>query len=233
MPACVGASTPTGTKTMAIERNTAAGTGRDGESGFTLIELAIVLVIIGLIVGGVLQGQALITNARTTNYQNSAQGYIAAVETYRQRYNAFPGDDDEAATRFGGAVVDGAGEGTLTAADTDNLWSHLRAAGLITGAADDTSLPNNPFGGTFEFWADTDLTAPERPLGLAGPLLCATNIDTDVAQIIDTALDDGAGDTGRIRGIDRANQPVIADLEDADVAEVYAPDQTFIICHRL
>lgn len=206
---------------------------RDGESGFTLIELAIVLVIIGLIVGGVLQGQALITNARTSNYQNAAQGYIAAVETYRQRYNAFPGDDDQASTRFGAGVTDGSGEGVLTAADTALLWSHLRAAALITGAADDDSLPSNPFGGTFEFWADADLETPERPLSLSGPLLCATNIDGDVAQIIDAALDDGQGTTGRIRGINRDDRPLIAELEDADVAVAYDQDETYILCHRL
>lgn len=65
---------------------------RNKESGFTLVELAIVLVIIGLIIGGVLVGQDLIKAAEVRATISQIESYNAAVNTFRGRYNGLPGD---------------------------------------------------------------------------------------------------------------------------------------------
>ena len=65
-------------------------------SGFTLVELSIVLVIIGLIIGGVLTGRQIMQNAEVTNAVNSIQAYEAQFQTYTQNYGAMPGDDANA-----------------------------------------------------------------------------------------------------------------------------------------
>ena len=67
--------------------------------GFTLIEIAIVLVIIGLLLGGVLQGQQLIENSRVKQAVNSFNGIAAATFSYQDRYGRLPGDDPGATTR--------------------------------------------------------------------------------------------------------------------------------------
>jgi prepilin-type N-terminal cleavage/methylation domain-containing protein len=64
-----------------------------GQKGFTLVEIAIVLVIIGLLLGGVLKGQQLIANAKLKSLVNHANGLSAAVFAYQDRYKALPGDD--------------------------------------------------------------------------------------------------------------------------------------------
>src|ERR1700730_14128865 len=84
--------------------------------GFTLVELSIVLVIIGLIIGGVLTGQQIIQNARITNAINAIQSYGAQFQTYAQNYGAIPGDDAGAPARFttaGLPAQHGDGSGTL------------------------------------------------------------------------------------------------------------------------
>ena len=68
------------------------------QQGFTLIEIAIVLVIIGLLVGGVLQGQELIENSRVKQAVKDMNGTAAAVFAYQDRYGATPGDDGPTAT---------------------------------------------------------------------------------------------------------------------------------------
>ena len=80
------------------------------QSGFTLVEIAIVLVIIGLLLGGVLKGQELITQAKISNITNDINSYASAVYSYQDRYKRLPGDDP-GATRWtvgGAAIVPGA-----------------------------------------------------------------------------------------------------------------------------
>jgi len=67
--------------------------------GFTLVELAIVLVIIGIILGAVLKGQELINNAKIKRLYNQQREIMAALYTYYDRYSYFPGDDPNQATR--------------------------------------------------------------------------------------------------------------------------------------
>jgi prepilin-type N-terminal cleavage/methylation domain-containing protein len=77
---------------------------RARQSGFTLVEIAIVLVIIGLLLGGILKGQEMITQAKIKNIVNDFNGITAAVNSYQDRYRALPGDDLNAAGRWSGTV---------------------------------------------------------------------------------------------------------------------------------
>src|SRR5713101_5414518 len=70
------------------------------EAGFTLVEIAIVLVIIGLLLGGILKGQEMITQARIKNIINDFNGVTVAVTSYQDRYRAIPGDDLNASARW-------------------------------------------------------------------------------------------------------------------------------------
>ena len=67
--------------------------------GFTLVEIAIVLVIIGLLLGGILKGQEMITQAKAKNVIADFSGISTAYHSYQDRYRATPGDDNGAATR--------------------------------------------------------------------------------------------------------------------------------------
>ena len=79
------------------------------QAGFTLIEIAIVLVIIGLLLGGVLKGQELITSARVRNLISQQDGVKAAYLGFLDRFRALPGDYSNASTTI--ANVAGAANG--------------------------------------------------------------------------------------------------------------------------
>src|SRR5579871_6137739 len=72
------------------------------EKGFTLVELAIVMTIIGLLIGGILKGQTLMQNARVTAEVAQVKGVSAAMTTFKDMYNAVPGDMTGAGTRLTG-----------------------------------------------------------------------------------------------------------------------------------
>src|SRR5258706_14298130 len=105
------------------------------QKGFTLVEIAIVLVIIGLLLGGILKGQEMITQAKIKNVVADFSGISAAYYGYQDRYRAIPGDDSGAGTRWTGAQQ-GNGNGVVagtynssTANDESRLWwDHLRRA---------------------------------------------------------------------------------------------------------
>jgi prepilin-type N-terminal cleavage/methylation domain-containing protein len=72
------------------------------QEGFTLVELAIVMTIIGLLIGGILKGQELMTNARVTAEVAQVKGISAAMTTFKDMFNATPGDMTGAGTRLVG-----------------------------------------------------------------------------------------------------------------------------------
>ena len=183
------------------------------QSGFTLVELSIVLVIIGLIIGGVMTGQQIIQNARVTKALNDIQSYEAQYQTYQQTFGALPGDDSIAATtRFTNVsnISNGDGLGSIGTGATPDLidsfaplaitsenlqvWAQMRAAGLIKNQVPNTSQPPNPFGGvyTFQNGAFTGTGA------FTTTVLCLNNVPAAAARSIDTQLDDGGSNTGTI-----------------------------------
>ncbi len=134
----------------------------DKQSGFTLVELAIVMIIIGLLLGGVLKGQELIENARVTASISQMKGFQAALYSFKDAYGAVPGDMRNASTRLQGCdagnanfCVDGNGNSLVGAIATgiqnfnsnqqesQQFWKHLALADLLTGI-DPTADPANP-----------------------------------------------------------------------------------------
>ena len=179
------------------------------QSGFTLVEIAIVLVIIGLLLGGVLKGQEMIINARVKNAVNDMNGVSSAFNAYTDRYRRTAGDDGPLATlqARGGpwANVTQAGNNNgallITAAQTftgggenDNFWQHLKAAGFLTGNPADINalaLPRNAFGGL------TGVTSAGIT-GMTGNVICMSQVPGKAAANIDTQIDDGVPNTGAV-----------------------------------
>ena len=111
--------------------------------GVTLVEIAIVLVIIGLLLGGILKGQELINNAKVKNmigYQESLRG---AWYAFIDRYEAVPGDWTRASQFLAvnqDAVIDGQGNGFINEAESPLVFTHLVAAGFIRCAVCDDGV---------------------------------------------------------------------------------------------
>ena len=180
------------------------------QKGFTLVEIAIVLVIIGLLLGGVLKGQELITQAKIKNVANDLTGITAAIYGYQDRYKRFPGDDSGAAARWANpAATNGNGDGQVTgefnanAAGTESreFWQHLRLAGFVGGDTATKDQPNNAVGGILG--AQTN-TGAAGAVELAGLVVCTSNLPGKVAVAIDTQFDDGTPSRGTVRGYTQA-----------------------------
>lgn len=170
--------------------------------GFTLVELAIVMVIIGLLIGAVLKGQAMIEDARVKRVMNDINGISAAYFTYMDRYNALPGDDSNANSRWAGiANGDGSGliGGTEATPDGESLeaWQALRSAGLLSGdpaATGAAALPRHPFGATYQLGD----FAFAGGIGTRNRIL-VVSLPAEFAEMIDIKFDDGANATGTVQ----------------------------------
>ena len=185
------------------------------EAGFTLVEIAIVLVIIGLLLGGILKGQEMITQAKIKNIVNDFNGVTVAVTSYQDRYRALPGDDLNATTRWTvQAPAKGNGDGTIaglynappgagapgSAAESNLFWQHLRIAGFVpgltTGAGSGTQ-PTNAAGGMIGVESGTPGT---NGLGFTSLIVCFANLPEKVASAVDGQMDDSNPASGQVRG---------------------------------
>lgn len=117
-----------------------------GLEAFTLIEISIVLIIIGIIAGTIFKGQDLLESARTRATIDEISHIRLALSNYRDTYGYWPGNDPHAATRFGDGVASGDGRGLIRDGESGQVWRHLAAAGL----RQTPDIPNARLGGTFQ-----------------------------------------------------------------------------------
>lgn len=225
------------------------------QSGFTLIEIAIVLVIIGLLLGGVLKGQELINSAKVKNLAGDFKSIPLYVYGYQDKFKALPGDDAAVATTHLGAAVNGVvvvkattpvlanvGNGVINGAwnsttETDEsvlFWQHVRLAGLAAGttaapgnaAAVQTFVPQNADGGHIGITSGVNTPV----LNLSGTyIVCSTGILGKFAKQMDTTLDDGQPDAGSVRVIDNQTWDQAAAVASKTLAQVLDAD-TFTVC---
>ncbi len=222
---------------------------KNSQSGFTLVEIAIVLVIIGLLLGGVLKGTELIENAKVKRAVNEMNGVTSAFYAYQDRYQRLPGDDgpNVAALKLrGGAwttiTLAGNNDGILTASlaqtftgggDGAAFWQHLRAAGFISGdpaLAGIFSMPRNAFGGLIGL---TTVAVGDPLAPLSGRMICSSQVPGKSAAAIDTSIDDGNANTGKVRGAAAGLAGANTVPAAAAIAPVYSEASYYTVCVQM
>jgi len=221
------------------------------QKGFTLVEIAIVLVIIGLLLGGILKGQEMITQAKIKNVINDFNGITAAVASYQDRYRALPGDDSNAATRWnvtnlvsgnGNGVFDGgcqynetpAAEPAQADGECNLFWWDLRLSGFVAGTTADQASswlqPNNAANGI----TGVQTASAASGMGFAGNIVCTSNLPDKIAIAVDTQMDDATADSGQIRGYKQSSPNPVAPGATAALTP-YAETGTniYLLCKAL
>jgi prepilin-type N-terminal cleavage/methylation domain-containing protein len=208
-------------------------TKKESQAGFTLVELAIVLVIIGIILAGIIKGQEMINNAKIKRAYSAQKEIAAAIYTYYDRYGKYPGDDNTAQSRWGAATYNGNGNGLIeggtagtdaapgtmftcaanTASEACALWEHLRLAGIISGTSTAGAArlnPSHPYGSTIG-------VANVAISGLTINWIGMARLPESVSQSLDLQNDDGSATTGSIRG----NQAFVSPITDNPVSQFF------------
>ncbi len=191
------------------------------QSGFTLIEIAIVLVIIGLLLGGILKGQELINSARVKNLATDFRNIPLFVYGYQDKFKALPGDDPAVVAHLGATatlattpagnqgngVINGNWNSSTGTDESVLFWQHVRLAGLapgtttVPGTLPGDYNPTNASGGIIgiQSGAATPGASPIQSgsAGISGAyIICSTGILGKFAKQLDTQMDDGNTATG-------------------------------------
>jgi prepilin-type N-terminal cleavage/methylation domain-containing protein len=229
------------------------------QKGFTLVEIAIVLVIIGLLLGGILKGQEMITQAKIKNVIADFSGISAAYHGYVDRYKKIPGDDPCAGAGAGltaancgtttarwNAATGGDGNGVVagkynltgtSTAESRQWWDHLRRAGFVSGVGD--NQPFNALSGMIGVETGDGAGTPAAALkdasgnGFVGVIVCSSNLPDKIAIAADTQMDDGVINTGTVRGQTQSgtNPDIIATAPTTNYQETGT--NIYTICRSL
>ncbi|HEY4698551.1 MAG TPA: prepilin-type N-terminal cleavage/methylation domain-containing protein [Gallionella sp.] len=219
------------------------------QSGFTLIEIAIVLVIIGLLLGGVLKGQELINSAKVKNLANDFKNVPVFIYGYQDKFKALPGDQTQGsldsqfppnstgtvctptaagkcATNNG--VVDGGWDATAVTDESFVFWQHVRLAGFGPGATATGSADYRPKNAVNGFIGVTN--AAQSPVtGIKGTyIVCSDAIPGKFAKQLDTTLDDSNTATGSVMVV-AAGTPTTTPVAPLATTAI-VDDTTYLVC---
>ena len=188
---------------------------RSQQSGFTLVEIAIVLVIIGLLLGGILKGQELINSAKVKNLANDFRVIPTYIYAYQDKFKSLPGDDNQATTHLptvaGVTVNNGDGNGVVGGTLFDatqkptgealEFWQHVRLANLAPGPnvqTDAAYVPTNAVGGNI---AVASAGTPYILTMTGTYQVCSRGILGKFVKQLDIQMDDGQTNTGSMRAV--------------------------------
>ncbi len=191
------------------------------QKGFTLVEIAIVLVIIGLLLGGILKGQELINGARVRNLADQNSGVQAAYYGFIDRYRQVPGDMTTAAaipaigvTIFNGGNGNGGVDNTLV--EAAGVWEQLARANFLAGGFTlptaaitaetgvgttiyNNTAPINAYNAPLILTRNDGYTDVAATPGVRLNLHLGINVPVSIARELDVKLDDGLPNTGVLR----------------------------------
>jgi len=211
---------------------------RSPQTGFTLVEIGIVMVIITLLLAGILKGREMLTQARIKSVVNDFSGATAAYLSYRDRYQAIPGDDPNAAARWaswgtpggnGNGYVGGGYESSTPGDESRTYWWHLRVAGLVPGPTQGPEADAQPTN------AVEGITGVQtNGLGLLGLIICVSNVTDKVAGAVDAQLDDHESNGGDMRAFAHtSSDPREALGATVAVAYTEAAGGRYILCRTM
>ncbi|MDR1423041.1 MAG: type II secretion system GspH family protein [Azoarcus sp.] len=199
-------------------------------AGFTLVEIAIVLVIIGLLLSGVLKGQELINSAKVKSLAQDFRTVPAFIYAYQDKFRALPGDDSRAVSHLCAAApgctaagnangaIDGTWDSSAAGDESTLFWQHIRLANLASGPTQITAagfLPVNSEGGRIGIQSAG--TTP--PFGVPGSYaMCSAGIAGKFVRQLDTTFDDGNPETGTMRAGTSATGAPVAEASLVDGA---------------
>ncbi len=216
------------------------------QAGFTLIELAIVLVIIGLLLGGVLKGQELINSAKVKNLANDFRTIPVYIYGYQDKFKALPGDDKDAAGHVGNSALNGNGNGALggawfdaganNASEAYQFWRQVRLANLAPGVTDVANVdwrPTNADGNPVGIMAGTNVAASSAMKDASGNaikgsyVICSQGVLGKYVIQLDVTMDDGNSSTGSMLAA-KTNTPALALTADTGTID---PAASYIVCY--
>jgi prepilin-type N-terminal cleavage/methylation domain-containing protein len=207
--------------------------------GFTLVEIAIVLVIIGLLLGGVLKGQELINSAKVKNMANDFRNIPVFVYGYQDKFKRLPGDDSAAVTNVGAhnhgdgnGVIEGAWDSTKNTDESVLFWEDVRKANLASGSTDFSTdalaaanAPTNADGGRVGLSG----VMPISKMNGGSYYVCSDGIDGKFARQLDLTIDDGVPDAGSMQAVAQKAQHTQADGSVA-ADHAFAEGTRYTVC---
>jgi hypothetical protein len=208
-------------------------TARSRQSGFTLAELGLVIVIIGLAMMGLAYARTAVTNGQSKKLVHDINGLRAGYELYQARYRAMPGDDPGAGRRWAG-VAGGNGDRKISGRYSDEhvgdpsmlvvngtrgeslaFWWHLRLAGIVPGPSSGfgaVDVPRHALGGM--------VGVQGSEFGGPGPVVCFDRVPVEHISFLESNLDDGRPNAGAIRAGTPGQAPIAAVVEQAGLTHV-------------
>jgi len=176
-------------------------------SGFSIVDMVTAVAVSGVLMGGTIQGKQMVDNSNYESFKQQINSYHIAVDTFKKRYNALPGDFSLASTKLsapaGVTVQNGNGNGAVmggfcNVANEESclVWQHLVLAGLVVGdagATDGMARREHAYGGVISSMATGDYANGKDELKVL-----IQGVPGDVAQRLDDELDDGNATTGNI-----------------------------------